>query len=773
MAILGFSTQIWITLGPLLVINFIFLVSLLAYTFTKNSRRRDIPESATRHKTKLLGAHLKEWWVFSTDPIAHFLVRIGLRPSIITIIGFLFSAVAGFLFAYGLFGYAGWVMIFGATFDIFDGRVARLTNQETRSGAFLDSVMDRFGEGVCFLGLAFYFRSSWILFFVIAGLIGSMLVSYTRARGEAINVVCKGGSMQRPERIVYLGVSSVLNPVASVIVMHWISTPPPILVIGALLIIAVMTNFTAIQRMVFIMNSLDTMDRSERETIPQLLTKLSTKTGRKQILSKARYGYDRSKTHLDHVLFFLMGGTNIDLITELLKKGELPNTQRYVIERGNIYQATSSFPTTTGPAFTPFITGCFPGTCNIPGARWFDREVPSAKILTINRFRDYLGWGAHAMDHDLSGNVKTIYEYSKRAANILGMLNRGCGIIRDPAFFRLHSLYHGKRSIDIRELENAAYEWFLDAVHRRADFIFYSFPSVDLENKTVLSKQASAESLKRFDQTVGKTVKVLMEEGLFEKTAIMVASDHGCGFAEKSLDLTEVIAKHFSTLSFPLKLREWNKVRAIPLLSGSSAAHIYLRNGDDWSHNNPFEQLEKTGIVQALIEKDEIDLLAGRSQESGIIIQSKKGRARILEKADGNITYHIVDQDPFGLDQISDNLNEQSALLSFKNSAYPDGIMQIVQQFRSSRSGDLIVSASKGAVLDGSKKGSPTHGSLNKENILVPFLSSVPLRQTNLRTVDCFSIVLNLLGIKATHRVDGIQLNQFLESKKQEVQHAQ
>jgi hypothetical protein len=157
-----------------LVINFGLFLSLMFYTFTARLRKREIPEAARRHTSKFLSAHFKEWWVFTTDPIAKLFVRLGVRPSTLTFLGFLFSVAAGVLFVKGLFGYAGWAMIFGATFDIFDGRVARLTNQESRSGAFYDSVMDRFGEGICFLGLAFYFRSSWILFFVIAGLIGGM-----------------------------------------------------------------------------------------------------------------------------------------------------------------------------------------------------------------------------------------------------------------------------------------------------------------------------------------------------------------------------------------------------------------------------------------------------------------------------------------------------------------------------------------------------------------------------------------------------------------------
>ena len=70
-------------------------------------------------------------------------MKIHLNPNAITLIGLAISMVSAFFFAGGLFGYAGWIMIFGATFDMFDGKVARITNKESRSGAYLDSVMDR------------------------------------------------------------------------------------------------------------------------------------------------------------------------------------------------------------------------------------------------------------------------------------------------------------------------------------------------------------------------------------------------------------------------------------------------------------------------------------------------------------------------------------------------------------------------------------------------------------------------------------------------------
>ena len=758
MGLLGLNPKVWITLGPVLAINLLLFISLLAYTFTKKSRRREIPEAAKRHTSKFLAVHFKEWWVFTTDPIARLFVRMGIRPSTLTLIGFLFSAAAAVLFAYGLFGFAGWVMIFGATFDIFDGRVARLTGQESRSGAFYDSVMDRFGEGACFLGLAFYFHASWVLFFVIAGLIGSMLVSYTRARGEAVGVVCKGGAMQRPERIVYIGVSSVLDPVVSLTLASWFASPPPLLLIGAIIIIAVMTNVTAVHRMVFIMNELDTADKSERETIPQLITRLSTPEGRESFFSKARYGYDRSKASFEHVVLFLLDGANIDIMKDLVSRGDLPNIAGHVLERGCLCEAASSFPSTTGPAFTPFITGCFPGTCNLPAVKWFDRAVPPTRVLALSRFRDYLGWGAYAMDYDLSKSVRTIFEYSRRAVNIFGMLNRGCGIIRDPAFFRLHSILRRARDkADQAELEEVAFQWFEDALWRDTDFVFYSFPSIDVAGAARPDdKKGVVDAYRRFDAILGRAVNLIKEHGKYDQTAVFIASDHGHGAHQSTFDLSRFLSSRMATLKYPSRLRQWQDMSAIPLVSGTSMAHVYLRQKEDWADKFFFEEIEKTALIREMVERPEIDLVAGRSAEGGVTVTSSTGRAHIIEDTDGRITYVTKGGDPFGLGAIPQTLDTDEAFDLTSKTARPDAIMQILQLFRSPRTGDLVISATGGCVLEEKvRKSYPTHGSLMREHSTVPFLSSIPLKEENIRTADIFALTLDLLGIETEHRMDG------------------
>lgn len=246
----------WISVGPLLTFN-VLLLSTLFFFWITYQRRPKTQDVDLKEHSWFLSRFLKEYWYWLTTPIARLMVKFRMTPNVVTVIGFLISCVAGFFFHEGMVGAGGWFMIFGATFDMFDGYIARLTGKATKSGAFFDSVMDRFSEGVVFLGLASYYRSSWILYFVVLGLVGSMMVSYTRARGEGVGVDVKSGLMQRPERIVYLGVGSIFSPVFAHLFSSFLKLPVDFMTIGAVILIGVLTNITAMHRMGVVMKRLD------------------------------------------------------------------------------------------------------------------------------------------------------------------------------------------------------------------------------------------------------------------------------------------------------------------------------------------------------------------------------------------------------------------------------------------------------------------------------------------------------------------------------------
>jgi CDP-diacylglycerol--glycerol-3-phosphate 3-phosphatidyltransferase len=144
--------------------------------------------------------------------------------------------VAAYLFAYGYFRWAACVIIFAGLFDMLDGRVARVSNRVTPFGGFLDSVLDRYSDLSLLIGLlVFYGRINrfWYVTLVAVGMIGSVMVSYTRARAENLIPSCKVGFLERPERVVLFIIGALFDRMAPVL---WI--------------IAVLSNVTVIHRVI-------------------------------------------------------------------------------------------------------------------------------------------------------------------------------------------------------------------------------------------------------------------------------------------------------------------------------------------------------------------------------------------------------------------------------------------------------------------------------------------------------------------------------------------
>jgi hypothetical protein len=186
--------------------------------------------------------------------------------------------------------------------------------------------------------------------------------------------------------------------------------------------------------------------------------------------------------------------------------------------------------------------------------------------------------------------------------------------------------------------------------------------------------------------------------------------------------------------------------------------HLYLKNDESWAEECFFEDVEQRGLVGALLEKPEVDILAGRSSEGGVIAISRRGRAHIVEDLDGRLTYLIKGSDPFGYGPLPQVMNSTEALSNTFETEHPDGITQVLQIFRSKRAGDLIISANRGCDIrdiEGQTARNETHGSLHAEHIVVPCAFSAPFNTDYMRTADVFSLCLDSLGIETAHQVDG------------------
>lgn len=192
------------------------------------------------------------------DPGVRAAVKIGITPNVVTTLGMLGNGVgAGMLVFsamndsepnYAMVGWAGVVIIVSSIMDMVDGYMARTANMCTTFGAFYDSVLDRYCELLTLSGLAFWFMAydlHWGSVITFLSLIGSIMVSYVRARAEGLDIECKVGLMQRPERVVVTIAGMILCGVFSEIWCLYISQG----------IIAVFANITAFHRIIHVRES--------------------------------------------------------------------------------------------------------------------------------------------------------------------------------------------------------------------------------------------------------------------------------------------------------------------------------------------------------------------------------------------------------------------------------------------------------------------------------------------------------------------------------------
>jgi CDP-diacylglycerol--glycerol-3-phosphate 3-phosphatidyltransferase len=171
------------------------------------------------------------------DAIVRGFAASGINPNFLTFLGFGINVLAAYLFAYGYFRWAGVTIILAGIFDMADGRVARLQGRVTPFGGFYDSVMDRYSDLCLLIGLLIYYgRINRFLYvsLVAVVMIGSVMVSYSRARAENVIPSCKVGFLERPERVVLIIIGALFDRMAPVL---WL--------------IAVLSNVTVIHRIAY------------------------------------------------------------------------------------------------------------------------------------------------------------------------------------------------------------------------------------------------------------------------------------------------------------------------------------------------------------------------------------------------------------------------------------------------------------------------------------------------------------------------------------------
>jgi len=173
------------------------------------------------------------------------LLNSDISPNFITVAALLVSLVAAYAFSLGRFLTGGCLLFAAGVFDTLDGAIARKKGRSSLYGALLDSTLDRYSDFSIFFGLLIYFRNDWIFFIIMLALLGSVMVSYIKARAQSLGQNRTVGLMQRPERMAVLFFGVVLNPLSPFICAGY----PDIILKISLIVLAVLTNVTAIRRL--------------------------------------------------------------------------------------------------------------------------------------------------------------------------------------------------------------------------------------------------------------------------------------------------------------------------------------------------------------------------------------------------------------------------------------------------------------------------------------------------------------------------------------------
>lgn len=192
------------------------------------------------------------------DPLIKLMIKLHITPNFITTMGFIVNIVATAMIVYAavyepsnlcLIGWAGGVILFAGLFDMMDGRLAREGKMQSSFGALWDSSLDRYSELFSLFGIAVYFLINdhvWSGVVTFLAMVGSVMVSYVRARAEGLGIECKVGFMQRPERVVITALGAMLCGILS----HVKAFDPLLCVIVPMWIIAILANLTAFWRII-------------------------------------------------------------------------------------------------------------------------------------------------------------------------------------------------------------------------------------------------------------------------------------------------------------------------------------------------------------------------------------------------------------------------------------------------------------------------------------------------------------------------------------------
>ena len=436
---------------------------------------------------------------------------------------------------------------------------------------------------------------------------------------------------------------------------------------------------------------------------------------------------------------------------KLANEGKLPNIKNYLIDQGSFSKGTTCFPSTTGPAYLPFLTGAFPGDHHITGIRWFDK----ATYLTKGRFaregmRSYCGYEAAYFNSDMNPEYPSLFEIYPDGINIYNMITRGVQKENDITrkeksglYFKAH-FFHRHHQVDL-----FGHNRLMASLKHQAPFTFAVFPSIDWDSHTYHydDPETTHKAYRIVDESLGELVQTLKRNNTYEESLIIMASDHGLSATHTHFDLGSFFKAHrYKVLEYP-QLFKYKPTVAISISGNSFASISFLDHPGKYFRDALMANHGK--VVNQLLKNPAIDFALINRNLGEYVVLNNNGEA-LIRVSEDKISYHPVSSDVFGIGEISSPLDYHQSLHRTFESDYPDCLWQCHQLMKSHRAGDLILSASPGFDLRDfweypEHRGS--HGSLHWEHMHVPVLTNKKnLLNGPLRTIEIHSLIKNWLA---------------------------
>ena len=506
---------------------------------------------------------------------------------------------------------------------------------------------------------------------------------------------------------------------------------------------------------------------------------------------ESKYVGQHKETTGNTASIILIDGLDQARFQKALKKGRLPNLQKLINKGTYIKNGIGSFPSMTGYAFYPFITGHDAVESGIIGLRWFDRS------LDVGNLRNYVGRTNVWMNQDITDSIKTFYELSgdQYTASINSFMNKGVADARITGWTHTTAKFEGKsfigpiRSIPFagEELAKNHYQHESEVMKMAAEQLeqnpkvqWIALPSPDATFHVDGMTDYYDDLVQYIDSLIGDFQITIDKLGQSDTRMLAIVTDHGIASVENNidflkeakeemrLDLIRGNAVNYRSMQLKEPLSDFVDKDGYFVINGNLCAMLYMRDpskteNESWRSNLASEQItnfpkngESIDLTEGIANLEGLEFVIFRKDKNTIIVKNREGEASIENQGD-RYKYTSLSSNPFGYEiELRDTfLTTDQWLEKTINTDYPDAVYRLYSVLDMPNVGDFVLTSKEGydfakdyEVIVGNYKGG--HGGIKANQLRVPYILSIPNQESkgidHLRAEDVGKMIGDWLG---------------------------